>query len=270
MTAALRYEWVRIRTIRSTWWLSVSAVVVGTGIALAIAIGISQAFANGNPPPLHEMPHIAPGVVTQFGAYGAPFFLPYLLAMVAVFAWGHEYRHGMIRATLTALPSRTHAWAAKFVVVGAWVAGVALLTMLLSMLVGWLFLHDDGVSFATADVWLMIARCLVYAVLFTWVGGAFTALIRHQAAALVLVFLWPLVVENLLQLLTHLVPGLERLSGLTRFLPFNAGVHIIRGVGHPGPLFGDPLSPWGGFVVFGAFAAVLMAGSLALFRSRDA
>jgi ABC-type transport system involved in multi-copper enzyme maturation permease subunit len=270
MRAALTYEWLRIRTIRSTWWLSVSTVVFGTGLALLISIGISEAFKSGNAPTARDLPTIAPGVVSQFGGFGAPFFLPYILAMLAVFAWGHEYRHGMIRATLTALPSRTNAWAAKFLVVGAWVAAVALVTMLLSMAVGWLFLHDDGVRFGTQPVWEMILRCLVYTVLFTWVGGAVTALIRHQAAALVLVFLWPLVIENVLQLVAGLVPGLQRLADLLRFLPFQAGIRIIRGEEFQGPMFGDPLSPLAGFIIFGAFALFVMALSLALFQSRDA
>ena len=51
----------------------------------------------------------------------------------------------MIRATLTAVWSRGAAWAAKFLVVGAWVVAVALLTMLVSLLAGWLWLRGDGV-----------------------------------------------------------------------------------------------------------------------------
>ncbi len=47
------------------------------------------------------------GLATQFAVFGVPYFVAYILAMVAVFAWGHEYRHGMVRATLTALNSRT-------------------------------------------------------------------------------------------------------------------------------------------------------------------
>ena len=39
MIDALRYEWVRISTIRSTYWL--------TGLALAFALGVSVAVAWG-------------------------------------------------------------------------------------------------------------------------------------------------------------------------------------------------------------------------------
>lgn len=270
MTAALRYEWMRIRTIRSTWWLSGITVIFGTGLSFLIALGLSQSFDIGPPPPRGDVLRMGPLVVGEASGEGAPFFVPYILAMVGVFAWGHEYRHGMIRATLTALPSRANAWAAKFVVVALWVAVVTLVTLLLGALMGWLWLHDDGVRFMTYDVWRTVAKAVVYSVLFTLAATAFTAIIRQQAAALVLMFLWPLAIEQILGLVPRLVPGLEEVAGLARFLPFDAGARILGGADVGGAMFGDPLTPWAGFVVFGGFAAVLMAVSIVLFQKRDA
>ncbi len=34
----------------------------------------------------------------------APLFIAYIIGLLGVFSTGHEYRHGMIRATLTAVP----------------------------------------------------------------------------------------------------------------------------------------------------------------------
>ena len=53
----------------------------------------------------------------------------FVLAIIGIFAWGHEYRHGMIRASLTALNSRGALWVAKYLVVGAWVAVVAFVVL---------------------------------------------------------------------------------------------------------------------------------------------
>jgi ABC-2 type transport system permease protein len=270
VTAALRYEWARIRTIRSTWWLSAVAVVFGVGLSFLAAFGTSAAFDSAHPPSGGDIPMMGAGIVTQFGALGAPYFVAYILAMIGVFAWGHEYRHGMIRATLTALNSRTHAWIAKYVVVAVWVLLVALMTMLLSAVVGAMWLNDDGIKFWTSDIARTIGRTLIYTLVFTWLATTFTAVIRNQTAALVLLFIWPLAIENIVTIVFTIVPGLRDHVGLTRFLPFNAGGRILDQFRAAHSTFGDPLSAWGGLLIFGGITAVAMAASLVLLRTRDA
>jgi ABC-type transport system involved in multi-copper enzyme maturation permease subunit len=210
------------------------------------------------------------GIATQFAAFGVPYFVAYILAMISVFAWGHEYRHGMVRATLTALNSRTASWVAKFLVVGLWVLAVSLLTMLGSMLAGWLWLHGDGVVLVTGSTWRVVARTLLYTLLFSWLAAAFTALVRNQTAALVLLFLWPLAVENVVSVVFALVPALRSHADLTRFLPFTAGTRIISQIPRAHHVFGNPLSVGGAVVIFGVLAGIAMVGSFVLFQRRDA
>jgi ABC-type transport system involved in multi-copper enzyme maturation permease subunit len=189
--------------------------------------------------------------------------------MLGIFAWGHEYRHGMIRASLTALNSRAALWAAKYLVVGAWLAVVAFVTMVLSALVAAAFLHGY-VSIFTAQTWGVIGRQVLYGVLLAWLAMAFTSLTRSQAFALVSIFLWPLLVESLVQLFFALVPGLRDHTDVLRFLPFQAGARMVDVLTSSSSTFGDPLSALGGTVVFGGLAAVLMAVSFVLFGRRDA
>ena len=40
MTAALKYEWRRITTLRSTWWLSGGALMAGVGLTFLVAMVI--------------------------------------------------------------------------------------------------------------------------------------------------------------------------------------------------------------------------------------
>jgi ABC-2 type transport system permease protein len=270
MIDALRYEWVRIRTIRSTIWLSVIALVFGIGLSFLVAMGTSFSFDAGSGPAGADLAGIGPGVVTQFATMGVPYFVAYILAMIGVFAWGHEYRHGMIRATLTALNSRTSSWVAKFVVVGLWVVLVGVLTMLGSLLAGLVWLADDPVRLVTGATAGAAVRTLVYTVLLTWVAAAFTALTRNQTAALVLLFLWPLAVENVITLVFQLVPALRSHADLTRFLPFQAADRILNQGTEATSVFGQPLSLAGALVIFGGLAVVGMAASLALFHRRDA
>jgi ABC-type transport system involved in multi-copper enzyme maturation permease subunit len=268
--SALRYEWVRIRTIRSTYWLSAIAVVFGVGLSFLVAMGVHFSIHSNTPPTRSDLRDLGSGIVTQFGVFGVPYFVAYILAILAVFAWGHEYRHGMIRATLTALSSRTASWVAKFLVVAVWVLGVVVVTMVGSALVGWLWLHGDRVEMLTSHTWTAVARALLYTLVFVFLAAAFTSLVRNQTAALVLLFLWPLAVETVITVVFNLVPALSDHQGLTRFLPFNAGSRILQRIPHAHSFLGDPLSLGGGVLIFGGLTVIAMVASFVLFHRRDA
>lgn len=270
MIAALRYELVRIRTIRSTWWLTGLAAVLGMLIALGLSWATSYDFGHGNAPVGDDLTNLGPAIVTQLSGLGLPCLIAFVLAMTGIFGWGHEYRHGMIRASLTALNSRSSLWAAKFIVVGAWVATVTFVTLVLCGLIGVAFLHDDGVPIFTSTTWEVIGREIGYVVVLTWLAMAFTALTRSQAFAMVMIFLWPLLVESIIAAVVNLTPGLRDHTDLLRFLPFQAGFRMIDVSTQADSFFGDPLSAGGGFVVFGGVCVVLMVASLLLFRRRDA
>lgn len=272
---AFAYEWVRIRTIRSTWWLTVLTLVFAYGVTVLS----SWAFSGvaGKPPrqggpsadDLSDLPHV---LATQFGAVpGVPYVVPFLLAMIGVLAWGHEYRHGMIRATLTALSSRTAAWVAKTVVALAWVAAVTAVAVVGSWLLAWAFLHAWS-DFGVTSLLGLVGRAALYAVLFSAFGMALTSLLRNQTAGLVLLYLWPLAIETVVQVVFLAVPPLRDHQDLTRFLPFDAGGRVLDiDVGGDGDgLFGDPLSATGGGLVMGLVVALLLALGFALFSRRDA
>ena len=69
MRAALAYEWVRIRTIRSTWWLTALALVVGVGISTLFAWAIHHEFTTTGVE-ADELDGLGAGVVTQLAASG--------------------------------------------------------------------------------------------------------------------------------------------------------------------------------------------------------
>lgn len=271
MRDALAYELVRIRTIRSTWWITALAVVAGVGISTLFSWAVSTEFEdNGAGGADGELAALPAAVVTQLAASGQiPSIVCYLLAMIGIFAWGHEYRHGMIRASLTALTSRTALWVAKLLVVGVWIAVVAFVTFVLSGLVGSLFL-GEWVDILTADTWNVIGRQVGFGVILVWLAMAVTSVTRSQAFALVLLFLWPLLIESLIRLFFLLVPALRDDQDILRFLPFGAGNQMVNAFSQPTSTFGDPLSALGGTIVFGGTATVLLVASFITFRSRDA
>jgi ABC-2 type transport system permease protein len=269
MRDALVYEWVRIRTIRSTWWLTGLAVFFGVGISTLFSWGIHHDFATSGISE-SDLDGLGPILVTQLAATGEiPSVICFIIAILGIFAWGHEYRHGMIRASLTALNSRRNLWLAKYLVVGAWVAAVLLVTLVLSAAVGTLFLHAYLDVFS-GDTLGAILRQVLYGVILTWLAMAFTSITRSQAFALVSIFLWPLLVENLTLVFFSLVPGLRDHDEVLRFLPFQAGYRLVNVLDHSSGTFSDPLSSLGGFFVFGGTAAALMVASYLLFAERDA
>ena len=269
MTHAFRYELARIRTIRSTWWLSILAVVVGVGISTLVSAIAGHEFAR-TPPTAQDIDVLGAAMVTQLSATGqVPSIVGFMMAIVGIFGWGHEYRHGMIRASLTALSSRASFWVAKYVVVAVWVAAVTLVTMLLSGLIGMVFVGDYLPVF-DSQTWGILARNLLYVVILTWLAMAFTSVTRSQAFALVMIFLWPLLVESLFHAFFALVPGLRDDMDKLRFLPFDAGRQMVNVLSEPHTMFGSPLTATGGTIVFGGTAAVLMLASYLLFQRRDA
>jgi hypothetical protein len=95
---ALRFEWTRIRTLRSTYWLIGLAVLLSAVVALIIAV------ATRNDP--NRLGVVTVGdILTGGGSFALP-FVPIFVAIIGVFATGHGYRHGTIhvRRARTAVP----------------------------------------------------------------------------------------------------------------------------------------------------------------------
>lgn len=264
MTGALRYEWMRLRTLRSTWWL--------TGLSLLIA-GLLGLFALG----LQERPLTVTdyGDIVTGGGGGAIFLVSILLSMIGVFAIGHEYRYGTIRPTLSALPRRSTVMAAKIVVVAGYVFVVALVGLLLRYAVsvailGHRLLRLGMFPTPMARVWIGSAA---YIVIFALVGLALAGLFRNIPAAIVTVILLPLLVETILRGLLGL-RAFHSIRGFAKALPFSSGAQVFRypaaDNGNGGPdLQGFP-SPVDGLLVFLAFLVIVLGLSWFLFEKRDA
>jgi ABC-2 type transport system permease protein len=272
MTAALRYEWRRITTLRSTWWITFGAIVAGTGLTFLVSMGLrlsSDSELTGSVSE-DDSRQIVEAMMTQFSNFDPMFYLvAFVVAIIGVLAWGHEYRHGMIRATLTALPQRWSVWSAKFLVVAAWVAAVVVVTCVLSLIIALVWFAGLDIQIDLPAMLAAIGRRVVYTVLLTWLVMSATVLVRHQTFALVALYLWPMGIESVIKAIMFL-PFFHDHYDTTRFLPFNAGGRIMQRFPESHSVFGDPLNAVGGFIVFGLFTGILMATSLVLFETRDA
>ncbi|NYG60054.1 ABC-type transport system involved in multi-copper enzyme maturation permease subunit [Nocardioides daedukensis] len=285
MIAALRYEWTRLITLRSTWWITGLAITVGAGFTFLVAMMIRIFTPSELTGEVNEdwSRFFLEAGMTQFSNVDPVFYLmAYAVAVLGILSWGHEYRHGMMRATLTAVPNRTAVWAAKYITIAGFVAVAVIASCVLSLIFTLIWFGGLDFQYDIGALLLALLKRVVYTVLLTWLVMSATVLIRHQTFSLVLLYLWPLGIETMVKLIALIFGGLMTNDGVTdatRFLPFNAGGRIIQnfGIDDSGDgfqrnldLFDNPLSAGGGLIVFGGFVVVLMIGSLVAFNKRDA
>lgn len=267
MTAAFRYEWRRLWSIRSTYWLIGSTLAFQFIMSLIIAASVDSGasdFSSGQ---------LTSSIVSVGASIGSlPLFSAYIIAMLGVFSFGHEYRHGMIRATLTAVPSRGAVFTAKVLTTGVLAAVLGVVCALLGLLNAAMFLGDDADT-TSSFVWKVILGLVVYTVLFGLFGMAVSEILRNQTGALALVLLFPSVIEGALHLLLVIPEGSGGINKVARFLPFDAGGQMFSR-----PLLADvndifgyvPLEPAQGGLVLGVFTIVLVTLASVLFAKRDA
>jgi ABC-2 type transport system permease protein len=254
-TDALRLEWVRITTVRSTYVLAAVAILVGAGAAALIS-GLGR--GSGPDPTLSAM-------VLTSGADVVPLpFTATFMGVLGVLSVGHDCRHGLSRALLIAQPSRCALVAARLVVLAAASAGVAVSGLVLdgglgAVLGGGTFVLDPDVGGACLGFVLL-------AVLWSWLGAAGTWLLRATVPVLVVLLVLPLVVEPLLRTLS-LAQDLAWLRPVVRWLPFAAGRAMAAAVGGGS---GEELGRAQGGVVFGGLVLAVLVPAWLLLQRRDA
>jgi ABC-2 type transport system permease protein len=263
VTDALRFEWVRIRTLRSTYWLIGLAILLSAGVALIIAVATRN---DANPLDVVTVGNI----LTGGGSFAIP-FVPIFMSIIGIFATGHEYRHGTIQPTLMAIPQRSRLLTAKILIVAAAAVAAVLLSLAVNLIIGLIFwgempdLGEDPLNQAMPGY-------VVYTVLSALMGLALGQLFRSLPAALVIVFVFPLVVEGLIIGLSN-IPALDWLIPVVKFLPYTAG-GLLMAMETPdmGDLTDDYdfFSRWASGGIFAAAVAIILGLAWWLFQKKDA
>jgi ABC-2 type transport system permease protein len=253
---ALRYEWVRIRTLRSTYWLIAAALVLNLTVAVAVAL------ATRDDPLNHELV----GAVVTGGAPISPVpFAAVFLAVIGVFATGHEYRYGTVQPTLTTVPQRSTLLAAKIVVLVATALVVAVVSLLANIAAVWTIWGEvPGLTDWPLDE--ALPGYVVLVLLWTVLGAALGQLFRGVPSALVVILVVPLIVEQLIVSLSF-VTALRWLAPAVKFLPFIAGQRLVY-VGDEA--YVEFFARWVSGGVLAAFVVIILSVAWTLFSRRDA
>jgi ABC-2 type transport system permease protein len=255
---ALHAEWTKLRTVPSTGWLLLTLIALTVG-ASALATEVEKCPASCGEDTIKLS---LTGILLGQAA----------VAVLAVLVMSSEYSTGMIRITLTAVPRRATALAAKAIVLTGVVLAAGAVSVLGSVLAGRYILPANGFTGALGSEALSLSAgptlraaggsVLYLALIALFSLGLATAL--RDSGASIAVMLGVLYIVPILGDLGALDPRWER--RFQQWGPMTAGL-AIQATRNLKTL---PIGPWPGLGVLAAWAAAaLLAGGL-LLRLRDA
>jgi ABC-2 type transport system permease protein len=239
-TQAARMEWIKLRSLRSTWWTL--AITAAAAIGLGVAVGLNTRNASGDLTN-NVLVGIAPGLLFA-GVLG-------VLVMTA------EYSSGMIRATLAVIPDRRMLLAAKAAVFGTMTLVVGEATAFLAFFAGGAALRH-GISAPTLGDPGVLRAVLLSGMGFCLIGLlglGLGAIIRHTPAAI-----------------AALVGGVYVVAQFIGGIAQSVGAYVpISIVANSLTTTKDAmLAPWTGLGMLGLYAAVVLGVGGWLLARRDA
>lgn len=251
----LRSEWIKLRSLRSTFATLIVAVAALVGLGALFSGFVASHWDHMA---AHERADFQPGMTSLRG-----YFLAQLaVGVLGVLVVSGEYATGMIRATLAAVPARLPVLWAKAALFAAvtWVLTTA--GAVTAFLLGQSLLSGKhlGASLGDPGELRQVMGVGLYLTVVGLLGVAIGALLRNTAGGIATVFGLLLVVPVLAQAL----PGSWR-DQVEQWLPSDAGQSLLalHREAHT-------LAPWTGFAVFCGYAAVALAAAAVLLKRRDA
>jgi ABC-2 type transport system permease protein len=260
-TGILRGEWIKLLSLRSTWWVLAATVALITGVSLAVAFSLDATAAD---------PATASGPATANGAelVSGGFQLGMLtIAVLGALLITGEYSTGMIRSTLAAVPTRVPVLAAKAIALTALTVAVAAVSIALSCLVTapQLAKHDLVPALDEVTTWQVFGGTVYFLVAAALFSLGVGALLRSSAAAITVALTVLLLLPGVLSFI-----DLDWVQQIVHYLPLPASGAFLGGSRDSLSSAGSELTPATGLLVIGAYAVVpLVAGAVAL-RRRDA
>jgi ABC-2 type transport system permease protein len=259
---AVRAEWIKLRTVRSTTWsLLAFAGVSILFSALACWESETSGGSPGNPGDNDIVLDSLSGI--WFGQMAA--------AVLAVLAITSEYSTRMIRTTLAANPRRRTVLAAKTAVVGIAVLVIGLAVSVACFLLGQSILRGNGFTYENGYPAASLAdgtplRAVLGGAIYLGLLAVFSlgvgTILRHTAGAITAVLavvLAPIIAINFL-------PE-DAAEPLEKFSLMGAGLASQQTVDRADNI---PMEPWAGLGVVAVYAAAALVVALLVIGKRDA
>ena len=250
----LRAEWVRFRSLRSTW--------ITLGVTIVFVVGLGALFTAAR---AAHWPPRDPGELVSFdptrASLGGAFLAQLATGILGVLLVTGEYSTGMIRATFTAVPRRLAVLVARAMVFAVVTVIVLIPTCIVAFVLGQHLLSPKHIQtdFSAPGVTRAVIGAALYLVAIGLLGVALGWLLRHTAGAIAVLVTLLLIVEILVHLLPS--PWPDRIAP---YLPAEAGQALWT-------IKPDPhtLAPWTGFGVLMAYVVTSLVAAAILLRRRD-
>lgn len=251
---ALRSEWTKLTTVRSTFWSLFAAAALGIGLGAII----SWAGANryNRDLELHFDWNATDHSLRSLTIAQLAF------AVLGVMIISGEYSTGMIRTSLAAVAKRSRMLSAKLSVftVIALIAGevIAFATFFLGQAL--IYGKAPSASIGYPHVARAVIGAGVYLALLALLGAGFGTIVRHAAAGIAAMVAILFVLPGIA---FALPTSWQR--PIEKYWPTNAGQQfaMVRHDAHT-------LPPWQGLGVMVAFVAVVLVVAFVLLERRDA
>jgi ABC-2 type transport system permease protein len=248
---AIASEWIKWKTLRSTW------AVLGLAILGMVVFGLIVAYNTRHLTPNLQANDIAPSATLQ-GMYLAQL----LIGALGVLFVSGEYSTGMIRSTLAAVPKRIPVLWAKLVVfvavVGASMIVISFVAFLSAQ--GVLSHYRTGFSLSDPGVLRVVLGTGIYLTLIGVIGALLAWIVRSTPGSLVayvgVVLVLPVLFGNALG---------NWGKNVGKFLPGSAGMRFAESVPD-----GYTLTPWWGLAVLVGWVLLGLVVAVVLLRRRDA
>lgn len=256
----MRAEWIKLLSLRSTWWTLGMTVAVMTLFALGQAMSLDL---------LAESPETAPALTEIHGAEivsGG-----YQIGMITIAVLGAllitgEYSTGMIRSTLAAVPTRLPMLVAKAIALIALTAVVSAVSLVLTYVVTKSLLteHDLVPALNDSQTWQVFGGMVYFLVAAALFSLGVGTLLRSTAGAVTVSLTVLLLLPGILGFIT-----LGWVQDIVSYLPLPAAAAFLT-VSDATLAAESELDPWAGVLVIAAYAVVPMVAAAVALRSRDA
>ncbi|HEY2575447.1 MAG TPA: ABC transporter permease subunit [Streptosporangiaceae bacterium] len=250
----LHSEWVKLRTVRSTYWSLLAAALLIVGIGMLFAVVYRGQYHSLS---ASSKATFDPTEITLSGVW----FGQLAIGVLAILTITGEYSTGTIRPSLAAVPHRSRMLAAKILVFTAVTVVIGAAASFAAFFAGQPILAGRAPHAVLGDPGVL--RAVIGGGLYLGALGIFSlaigVLIRHTAGAITVLVAIALVIPTVMDTLPSSVQ-----HTILRVLPTNAGT-MVWNVRHVPDMF----SAWPGFAVFLGYCAVLLAWGFAVFTRRD-
>jgi ABC-2 type transport system permease protein len=249
----IRSEWIKLRTVRSSWLMLGATVLAITAVGLLVSYATNAHWSAASASSRADFNPVNQDLI---GVNLAEL----TVGALGVLAATGEYAHAMIRATLAAVPRRLPVLVAKAGVLAAVTFAVSLVAVLITFLGGQALLGPHGISLSHPGAVRAVGGAALYLTVVAVLGLGLGFLIRSAAGSIATL----IGVLLILPIMMTALPG-SGSQALVRYLPSMAGRALF--IMNSG---GAMLSPWKGFGIFLLYAVIVLAAAAVALRRRDA